>query len=490
MYEPAIVCACARLYFEVIEMLTVISAPPGSGKSLHCVQILEDTVRKNPNRFIFTNIIGINIPGVLPIPSCPTHAPFDYRNLPNGSLLVYDEAHEHPSFSKNDLLKNLTLPFYLKDIYDSEVKKVLDYEKLSTHEKIKLLNKHSFAFVDLPFSLKVKEQEELVRTIRNLEKQHLERIKDDILDIGRSLTMHRHFGYDIVFVTQKPDLLNSYVKAATSDHLILRRLFKLPLAIIYSFSEVQDTFGNATRRNALSWKIWLFPKRLFKYYISSEDHTSKVEIPFFFKFAFFLILSLISLSVYRFFNTNFDFFKSDNIETVSTPVSTPLPTTTKSDVSTKAKSSNNLPDLTNICRMASNVDTPECKKWFDDLSKNGGSLGNAEFVYDGSKPFDVKYTPSDLQPTDFPRFKNTIVKNGKCIAFSQQGTIMHDVSKKDCFRLANGDRPFDYFKDPSNYENNPSTIAPDKPILEDTKTVQDAKVIVEPVPISQGTNLA
>ena len=83
-------------------MLTVISAPPGSGKSLHCVEILENTVRKNPNRFVFTNIIGINLPGVLPIPSCPSHAPFDYRSLPNGSLLVYDEAHEHPSFSKND----------------------------------------------------------------------------------------------------------------------------------------------------------------------------------------------------------------------------------------------------------------------------------------------------------------------------------------------------------------------------------------------------
>jgi zona occludens toxin (predicted ATPase) len=54
----------------------------------------------------------------------------------------------------------------------------------------------------------------------------LSKAKDDILDIGRGLTMHRHWGFDIILVTQKPDLLNAFVKAACSEHLILRAYSK------------------------------------------------------------------------------------------------------------------------------------------------------------------------------------------------------------------------------------------------------------------------
>jgi hypothetical protein len=45
-------------------------------KIIKCVQIIEESLRKNPNRLIFTNIIGLNIPGVLPIVSS-ANKPFD-----------------------------------------------------------------------------------------------------------------------------------------------------------------------------------------------------------------------------------------------------------------------------------------------------------------------------------------------------------------------------------------------------------------------------
>lgn len=290
-------------------MLTAISAPPGSGKSLWCVELLETTVRKNPNRMIFTNIIGINIPGVLPITSS-TNNPFDWRDLPDGSLIVFDEAHEHPAFSKTDLLKNYSLPRYINELYNNQVTKILDYANLPTPLKIDLLNKHGFVYTELPLSLKVKEQEQLIQNVRNLQKAALEKAKEDILDIGRALTMHRHFGFDIVLVTQKPDLLNAFVKAATSEHLILRRLFKMQLAIIYSYSEIQDSFGNATRKNALSWKIWFFPKRLFKYYISAEQHTAKASLPWGLKIPILLFACLVVYSVYRAYSSEFGFFKN------------------------------------------------------------------------------------------------------------------------------------------------------------------------------------
>lgn len=424
-------------------MLDVISAPPGTGKTLHCVEIIENEVRKNPNRMIFTNIIGLNIQGVLPITSS-ANKPFDWRDLPDGSLIIYDEAHEHPAFSKYDLLKNYQLPAVIDNMFDMEVARINDYEALKTFEKVQLLKKHGYVYTELPSTIKIKEKEELIRKVRKTQAYALDRAKEDILDIGRALTMHRHFGFDIILVTQKPDLLNAYVKAATSQHLILRRLFKLSLAIIYSYAEVQDQFGNATRKNALSWRIWFFPKRLYKYYISAESHPVKPQIPMGLLAMVVGALCLIGFATYNTKSSDAELFGASQVtangQQKTSPDSKQSATNNAKDVTQPSS------DLIDLCRMAVNVDTPQCKKFFDDLTNSGGSIhGDAEFVYDGNKPFDVDYTPTDLKPKDFPRFKNAIVYNGKCTAYSQQGTIMHKVSKQDCHRLANGDRPFDYF---------------------------------------------
>jgi hypothetical protein len=197
---------------------------------------------------------------------------------------------------------------------------------------------------------------------------------------------------------------------------------------------------------------------------------------------------LVCLSIYKTTDGSFTLFKNDNAENAQqvAPVQ-PTQQTTASANSNQPKQQ--IQDLSNICRQAVNVETPECKKWFDELSKNGGSLGYVQtFVYDGNKPFDVEYTPSDLEPKDFPRFKNAIVYNGKCTAYSQQGTIMHKVSTKDCFRLANGDRPFDYFyegEQTSNLSNSTisTPVIPASQHQETAQTVtQNPQVIQEQIP--------
>jgi hypothetical protein len=428
----------------------VISAPPRTGKSLYLVEVMETITRLERNRFIYTNIIGIKLPGVISINST-VNKPFDWRDLPNGAVLVYDEAHEHPAFSKEDLLKTYTID---SEPYDKEIARILDYKKLSMDHKKQLLTRLNHVFTELPLELKVKEEERLIAKVKENQKMALIRAKEDILDIGRSLTMHGHFGIDIYLITQKPDLLNGFVRAATSSHLILRRYFKLPFAVIFKYAEVQDQFGNATRKNALSWRFWLYPKKLYKYYVSAEEHPVKAEIPMWIYASLLLVCCLLGYAFYNSKTSEAELFASPT-SAHSTETNTAPADVAKAQAQAQQKQA--LPDLSNICRKAVNVDTPECKKWFDDLSKNGGSIGSiTTFKYDGSKPFDTDYTPTDLEPKDFPRFKNAVVYNGKCTAFSQQGTIMHKVSKKDCLRLASGDRPFDYFAEQNNANTQPT----------------------------------
>lgn len=458
-------------------MITIISAPPRTGKSLYAMEILEKAVRDNPDKWVYTNLIGCKLPGVLNAVSTPTQ-PFDWRMNRNGILFVLDECHEHPAFSKNDLLKDKDL--ISREPYNEYINKVNNYENLTSEQRHLLLKtmKVIDQYPSLPDSLKVKEKEGLVRIIKDAYIENNQKRKDEIMTIGKDLTMHGHFGHDFYLITQKPTLLNEYVRAATSEHLILRRFFKLPFAIIYSYAELQESFGLMTRKNAITTRFWMYPKRLYKYYVSAESHPkgSFPKLWIFVAILPFLILFLAFRSTMNWLSPE------DKTQQISENTQS-----TNQLVSQKEDDLNNPTDLTEKCRFAVNLDSKECKEYISELSDKGLSVKPLN-VYDPTKPYDVVYKPESFEPVDFPRLKGVLVKNGKCTAFSQQGTIMHDISRKDCFRLASGDRPFDYFKEVSN-ENTPSTIAPDKLVVEDTPPLQKPE-IKDAVIFDQGSNLA
>lgn len=117
-------------------------------------------------------------------------------------------------------------------------------------------------------------------------------------------------------------------------------------------------------------------------------------------------------------------------------------------------------DLSIECRKGINVDKPECKQWFENLSKNNGSaLGsdrNYEVSYNPNEPFEQQEIQKTVryEVTSKPVFSGCMLKNGRYIAYTQQGTILKDVSQDDCKRLIkNNDRPFNYFQDNSNGNN-------------------------------------
>lgn len=72
-------------------MMTLITGTPGSGKTLYAVSRIIEEAKKG--RLIFSNIDGLKIPGVHPMPD-----DLDWRQTPDGSLIVYDEAQQHEMF--------------------------------------------------------------------------------------------------------------------------------------------------------------------------------------------------------------------------------------------------------------------------------------------------------------------------------------------------------------------------------------------------------
>ena len=376
-------------------MQTLISAPPRTGKSLYCMSLIDQLSRKHPNRRIYTNIIGMNYPGVLTINSTP-EKPFDWRDLPDGSIIFFDEAHEHPAFSAQDLLGTART--------DAEKKR-----------------------------------------------------KSEILDIGDSLTLHGHFGFDIYLITQNPKLLREQVRAACSVHYVMRRLWGLDVAMIYEFAEVQTYFANATRKQALSVKRFRYPKNLYKYYVSSNVHNIQKRVPLLYMAFFAIPIAIFALGFSKASETGFfGLFPKDEVvqeKPIEQPEYVMLDAKqgqTPEQVLAEYKENFN-PDIQ--CRKAMNLDLPECISWFDQLTKQQSSVlpdGQVfqAVVYDPNKPYDFEYKPQ-IQPQDFPRMSGVMtLSNGRLMAIDQQGNYMSNVSQEDCRKWLSGYRPFNYAKAP------------------------------------------
>jgi zona occludens toxin (predicted ATPase) len=81
-------------------MITIITAVPGSGKTLFCIGLIVKAIEEG--RPVYSNIEGLLIPKCHP-------APDDWRDTPEGSLVIYDEAqqpHLYPSTAHRGQVKD------------------------------------------------------------------------------------------------------------------------------------------------------------------------------------------------------------------------------------------------------------------------------------------------------------------------------------------------------------------------------------------------
>lgn len=74
-------------------MITLITGTPGAGKTLYAVTRLIKEINENPERQIYADITGLRIDGV--------HlSPDDWRDAPDGALIIYDECQYRDMFKR------------------------------------------------------------------------------------------------------------------------------------------------------------------------------------------------------------------------------------------------------------------------------------------------------------------------------------------------------------------------------------------------------
>lgn len=404
-------------------MAILITAPVGTGKTLRCIELCFEYL--NQGREVYTNIIGIKVTGVRVIESNMNN-PFDWRDLPPDSVLIFDEAHEHPAFSERDLLRNFKIEYW-----ENELRRISRMTDITDTKR-----KSLYAETEKMYSKILKDE------------------KEKILDIGLSMSMHRHFAQEIILITQNPTKLNKDVLGNITIHHVMRRKFGFEAANIWTFGEAMTTWGKSVADAALVKTYWRFPKHLFKFYVSAEGHNVKKYFPKkYYAYACIplLIFGYVGLKAK---DSGFMGLFPNEQKTLSTAADPSIKPVEIKEGDTRSQQE--ILDQVQADQMGITL------AQYQDLKnpeKRNTELAAVQKQYDVSNPFDYSYMQP--APVTANRVFSGCLNN---IAYDQQGSIIHDAPKDLCTRLMkHGDRPFNPYKQANNYgstmvtqNNNPS----------------------------------
>lgn len=339
----------------------------------------------------YCDINGLNIEGVLP-------SPIDWRETPRGSIIYYDEIRRKPPY-------NFTTKTPSRDPI------ILEMSEVRHHDK------------DV----------------------HL--ISQDAEDINISL---RGLVDKMYFYKRPPQNIKA-CSVYTFDQWLGR-----PRAAADSKRDP---------KKYVDYRLVTYKTKFYKLYKSASSHTSmKIKISwriFFYIFLFILMSVLVLVGLFKI--PIFQYFGSA-VSQMTGPKDamaslTPNTKNTTSSTPTTETTTNSPVDLSVECRKGANVEKPECIQWFNDLSNKKGSVTgtdekNTIVSYNPNKPYEQQQIQERIsyEVTAKPVFSGCMQKNGRYIAYTQQGTILNEVSQEDCKKLMNGDRPFNYFAKEQNKE--------------------------------------
>ncbi|MCU5784834.1 Zonular occludens toxin [Alcanivorax balearicus MACL04] len=114
-----------------------------------------------------------------------------------------------------------------------------------------------------------------------------------------ALETHRHHGWDIIFISQDPSLLDTHARKICNEQFHYSRPFGAPFVIEYHSGSGYVNPASRTDLASCIQKKKKLPKRVWHLYKSAEIHTHKFRLPKLVYIAGVLVL-LVVIFVYRF----------------------------------------------------------------------------------------------------------------------------------------------------------------------------------------------
>lgn len=222
--------------------VNLITAVPGSGKSLYVVKMIDELLQPRydpdgqlmPMRQIYTNIDGLKrekfkYPANIhlfetPIMSGEDIKIFDWRDCPEGSVVIYDEAH-----------------FFFPQAKQTP-------------------------------------------------------------DILLELTIARHKGIELYFVTQDASQLHHQIRNLVGNHKHLYNALGAKASSLYEWQHFCAAPNSRYEQTRAQQSMFVFPKQYYDWYVSANTHTKKLVIPKQIKRLAFFIIAIFSLVAYSFYS--------------------------------------------------------------------------------------------------------------------------------------------------------------------------------------------
>lgn len=108
------------------------------------------------------------------------------------------------------------------------------------------------------------------------------------------LSVHRHGGLDLVFITQHPMMLDPFVRRLTDRHFHVSRKFGMQRAVVHEFPTGINDNVSKVRTGSIRHD-WKYPKEAYSWYKSAEVHTVSRRIPL--KIWLGIVAALVALSL-------------------------------------------------------------------------------------------------------------------------------------------------------------------------------------------------
>lgn len=243
------------------------------------------------------------------------------------------------------------------------------------------------------------------------------------------LEYHRHFGIHLVLITQKERLIDSNVRMLSGQHIHITNSWRG--RHLYEWPEVKDTDSKIEKQLAAQTKYKL-PKHVFPMYKSATAHL-KVEqkTPFYFKVA---IASLLLVPVLAFFA--YSHFKTTYLKDKSPEV----PALALQSSASGVLAVSTVP--------ASGVQTVELDRFVKDFTPVVPARPETAPAYN-----DLRKVAS------MPLISACISSSTNCKCYTQQGSVISDISLASCRSYLEQGRHFNPYAQPVQQAANPPASA-------------------------------
>lgn len=259
------------------------------------------------------------------------------------------------------------------------------------------------------------------------------------------ITMIRHDGIDMWLITQSTKFMNSDIRELVNEHFYIEVTGK-KTSKCYCFAQAQTSISKAVKKQAHDEFSYTLEQKYFDMYKSTKDgvkptRTHHINM----KLIGFVVGALFTLALIFGLLTYLGKSNKKNIDEMTKTNDVTQPANTKS-IADQLKEQSALAGLTP--EQYADLMNPE-KRNAELQAKNDVRLETIAIKYNPNRPYDVDTSNIQYQATSKPVFSGCMKKGKKYVAYTQQGTILHDVDPSDCRRLIeDGDRPFNYFQQP------------------------------------------